>query len=140
MGNAYRAESLSPALIGPQVDRVSFGDDVFLNTSLNGISLLEGFTQLLANTSVQNEYAQGCELWSSDFSGFPAAVVMVGTWTLDQTLLWISGTKATTGEHVDLSDLSLVGAPMPLVRAVVNATRSSSLVLVSGNPLSKPWI
>ncbi|KAI9457377.1 hypothetical protein HD554DRAFT_1781182 [Boletus coccyginus] len=33
---------------------------------------------------------------------------MVGTWSLDQTLLWTPGTNATTGEHVDLSDLSLV--------------------------------
>ena len=27
---------------------------------------------------------------------------MVGTWSLDQTLLWTPGTNATTGEHVDL--------------------------------------
>ena len=142
----------SLALIGPQVDRVSFGDYVFFNASLNGISPLEGFTQLLANTSVQIEYAQGCELWSNDVSGFPdavaaakradAAVVMVGTWTLDQTLLWTPGTNATTGEHVDVSDLGLVGAQLQLVQAVRDAVPDKPVivVLVSGKPVAEPWI
>ena len=141
----------SLALIGPQVSRVSFGDYVFFNASLNGISPLEGFTQLLANTSVSIKYAQGCELWSNDVSGIPAAVdaakaadaavVMVGTWTLDQTLLWTPGTNATTGEHVDLSDLGLVGAQMQLVQAVVDAAKGPVIVvLVSGKPVAEPWI
>ncbi|TBU22737.1 glycoside hydrolase [Dichomitus squalens] len=140
----------SVALIGPQVDRVSFGDYVFFNASLNGISPLAGFTQLLSNTSVQIKYAQGCELWSNDPSGIPAAVeaaksadaaiVMVGTWTLDQTLLWTPGTNATTGEHVDLSDLGLVGAQMQLVQAIKDAGKPTIVVLVSGKPVAEPWI
>ncbi|KAH9949160.1 glycoside hydrolase superfamily [Amylocystis lapponica] len=120
----------SVALIGPQVDRVSFGDYVFHNASLNGISPLAGFTQLLADTPVQINYAQGCELWSNNESGFSAAVaaaeasdasvsvLMVGTWTLDQTLLWTPGTNATTGEHVDVASLALVGAQLRLVQAI----------------------
>ncbi|EJF59983.1 glycoside hydrolase [Dichomitus squalens LYAD-421 SS1] len=140
----------SVALIGPQVDRVSFGDYVFFNASLNGISPLAGFTQLLSNTSVQIKYAQGCELWSNDPSGIPtaveaaksadAAIVMVGTWTLDQTLLWTPGTNATTGEHVDLSDLGLVGAQMQLVQAIKDAGKPTIVVLVSGKPVAEPWI
>ncbi|PIL26655.1 hypothetical protein GSI_11280 [Ganoderma sinense ZZ0214-1] len=140
----------SVALIGPQVDRVSFGDYVFFNASLNGISPLAGFTQLLANTSVEIKYAQGCELWSNDPSGIPAAVetaksadaaiVMVGTWSLDQTLLWTPGTNATTGEHVDLSDLGLVGAQLQLVQAVKDAGKPTIVVLVSGKPVAEPWI
>ena len=100
---------------------------------------------------MQITYAQGCELWSNDVSGLPdaiaaakradAAVVMVGTWTLDQTLLWTPGTNATTGEHVDLSDLGLVGAQMQLVQAVVDAAKGPVIVvLVSGKPVAEPWI
>ena len=96
-------------------------------------------------------YEQGCELWSNDVSGVPAAVaaakeadatvVMVGTWTLDQTLLWTPGTNATTGEHVDLSDLGLVGAQMQLVQAVTDAAKGPVIVvLVSGKPVAEPWI
>ncbi|RDX48447.1 glycoside hydrolase [Lentinus brumalis] len=147
------SESISSlALIGPQVDRVSFGDYVFFNASHNGISPLAGFTQRLSNTSVKITYEQGCELWSNDPSGIPAAiaaakaadasVVMVGTWSLDQTLLWTPGTNATTGEHVDLSDLGLVGAQLQLVQAVRDAVPDKPVivVLVSGKPVAEPWI
>ncbi|KAI0033860.1 glycoside hydrolase family 3 protein [Vararia minispora EC-137] len=140
----------SIALIGPQVNRVSFGDYVFFNASLNGISPLDGFTELLSNTSVSVHFAQGCELWSNDQSGFAAAVdaaqksdvaiVMVGTWSLDQTLLWMPGTNATTGEHVDLSDLALVGAQLDLVKAVQATGVPMVVVFVSGKPIAEPWI
>ncbi|OJT03499.1 Periplasmic beta-glucosidase [Trametes pubescens] len=140
----------SVALIGPQVDRVSFGDYVFFNASNNGISPLAGFTQLLANTSVKINFAEGSKLWSNDVSGIPAAVdaakasdvavVMVGTWSLDQTLLWTPGTNATTGEHVDLSDLGLVGAQLQLVQAVKAVGKPTVVVLVSGKPVAEPWI
>ncbi|KIJ59755.1 glycoside hydrolase family 3 protein [Hydnomerulius pinastri MD-312] len=140
----------SVALIGPQSDRVSFGDYVFYNASLNGISPLQGFTEFLANTSVKINFAEGCKLWSYDESEFPAAIaaakesdvaiVMVGTWTLDQTLLWTPGTNATTGEHVDLSDLSLVGAQFPLVQAIQATGTPTIVVFVSGKPVTNPWI
>ncbi|KAI0059329.1 glycoside hydrolase family 3 protein [Artomyces pyxidatus] len=140
----------SVALIGPQVNRVSFGDYVFFNATLNGISPLAGFTQFLTNTSVKVNFAQGCELWSNDESGFDeavaaakesdVAVVMVGTWSLDQTLLWTPGTNATTGEHVDLSDLALVGAQRALVQAVQAVGKPTVVVFVSGKPVAEPWI
>ncbi len=67
---------------------------------------------------------------------------MVGTWSLDQTLLWTPGTNATTGEHVDLSDLGLVGAQLQLVQAVRDAVPDKPVivVLVSGKPVAEPWI
>ncbi|KAJ7815959.1 glycoside hydrolase superfamily [Mycena olivaceomarginata] len=142
----------SIALIGPQVDRVTFGDYVFFNASNNGISPLDGFKQFLSNTSssVKINFAEGCKLWSNDDSGFGAAVtaaqssdiavVMVGTWSLDQTLLWTPGTNATTGEHVDVSDLGLVGAQLDLVKAVKAAGKPTVVVFVSGKPVAEPWI
>ncbi|EGO04166.1 glycoside hydrolase family 3 protein, partial [Serpula lacrymans var. lacrymans S7.3] len=140
----------SIALIGPQSDRVSFGDYVFYNASLNGISPLDGFKEFLENSSVQINFAEGCKLWSNDESEFPAAIaaakksdvaiVMVGTWSLDQTLLWTPGTNATTGEHVDLSDLDLVGAQFPLVQAIQATGTPTIVVFVSGKPVTNPWI
>ncbi|TDL14551.1 glycoside hydrolase [Rickenella mellea] len=140
----------SVAIIGPQAARVSFGDYVFHNASLNGISPLDGFKQVLAGTSVKVTYAEGCKLWSNDESEIAAAksaaasadaaVVMVGTWSLDQTLLWTPGTNATTGEHVDLSDLALVGAQLELVKQVKAAGKPTIVVFVSGKPVAEPWI
>ncbi|KAH0839362.1 family 3 glycoside hydrolase [Lanmaoa asiatica] len=133
----------SIALIGPQSDRVSFGDYVFSNASNNGITPLQGFTEFLAETRAASS-GQTTE------SGFPeaiaaaeesdVAVVMVGTWSLDQTLLWTPGTNATTGEHVDLSDLSLVGAQFPLVQAIQATGTPTIVVFVSGKPVTNPWI
>ncbi|KAF7367923.1 Glycoside hydrolase family 3 protein [Mycena sanguinolenta] len=141
----------SIALIGPQADRVTFGDYVFFNASNNGITPLDGFKQYLSNisSSIQVNFAEGCKLWSNDDSGFGEAVmaaqasdiaiVMVGTWSLDQTLLW-SGANATTGERVDLSDLVLVGAQLDLVKAVKAAGKPTVVVFVSGKPVAEPWI
>lgn len=132
-----------------------FGDYVFHNATLNALTPLQGFTQLLANSTLfptppALHFAQGCELWSNDESQFPealaaarasdVAVVMVGTWSLDQTLLWTPGTNATTGEHVDLSSLALVGAQRKLVEAIVGTGTPTVVVFVSGKPVAEPWI
>ena len=55
---------------------------------------------------------------------------MVGTWTLGQTLLWTPGTNATTGEHVNLSDLGFVDTQMQLVQAVVDAAKGPVIVVL----------
>ncbi|KAF4600387.1 hypothetical protein EYR38_005012 [Pleurotus pulmonarius] len=140
----------SVALIGPHADRVSFGDYVFFNATLNGVSPLAGFRQVLADTQVQINYAEGSKLWSNDQSGFgeavnaaqssDVAIVIVGTWSLDQTLLWTPGTNATTGEHVDVHDLALVGAQLDLVKAVEATGKPTVVVFVSGKPVAEPWI
>ncbi|RDB30408.1 Periplasmic beta-glucosidase [Hypsizygus marmoreus] len=142
----------SIAVIGPQADRVSFGDYVFFNASLNGISPLEGFKQHLASisSSTKINYAEGSKLWSNDESEISAAVnaaqssdiaiVLVGTWSLDQTNLWTPGTNATTGEHVDVADLGLVGAQLKLVQAVKAVGKPTVVVFVSGKPIAEPWI
>ncbi|KAK0200569.1 glycoside hydrolase superfamily [Desarmillaria ectypa] len=142
----------SVALIGPQAGVVSFGDYVFFNASNNGISPLTGFQEYLRSISsaTQINYAEGCKRWSNDESGFDeavsaaeasdVAVVMVGTWSLDQTLLWTPGTNATTGEHVDVADLALVGAQLKLVQAIKATGKPTIVVFVSGKPVAEPWI
>ncbi|KAG6815763.1 hypothetical protein H0H87_011547 [Tephrocybe sp. NHM501043] len=142
----------SVALLGPHANRVSFGDYVFFNATNNGITPLDGFKQHLASVSSSTKinYAEGSKLWSNDESEIAAAVeaaqnsdvavVLVGTWSLDQTLLWTPGTNATTGEHVDLSDLGLVGAQLALVKAVKAVGKPTVVVFVSGKPVAEPWI
>ena len=94
-------------------------------------------------------YAQGCERWSTDQSGFPeaiaaakaadVAVVVVGTWSRDQQELW-EGLNATTGEHVDVASLNLVGAMGPLVQAIIETGKPTVVVYSSGKPITEPWI
>jgi beta-glucosidase len=94
-------------------------------------------------------YAKGCERWSNDQSGFPeaiaaakaadVAIVIVGTWSRDQNELW-RGLNATTGEHVDVSSLNLVGAMAPLVKAILDTGKPTIVVYSSGKPITEPWI
>lgn len=50
------------------------------------------------------------------------------------------GLNATTGEHVDVSDLGLVGAQLDLVQAIVETGKPTIVVFISGRPVSEPWI
>ena len=94
-------------------------------------------------------FAQGCERWSNNQSGFAeavsiavaadVAVVVVGTGSRDQTELW-ENVNATTGEHIDVSSLSLVGAMAALVKAIVNTGKPTVVVFSSGKPITEPWI
>lgn len=94
-------------------------------------------------------FTQGCERWSNDESGFAeaiaaaeaadVAVVVVGTWSRDQNELW-AGLNATTGEHVDVHDLKLVGAMPRLVRAIIDTGKPTVVVYSSGKPITEPWI
>ncbi|KAG8943685.1 hypothetical protein FRC04_002585 [Tulasnella sp. 424] len=146
----------SVAVIGPSAGQVlvvwasNWQDDyVFHGADANGISPLDGFKKLLTGTNVKINYAEGTKLWSNDESGFPdavtaaknsdAAVVFVGTWTRDQTELW-AGLNATTGEHVDVSDLGLVGASLKLVQTIKETGKPTIVVFISGRPVSEPWI
>lgn len=46
----------------------------------------------------------------------------------------------STGEHVDLSDLALVGAQLALVKAIKQTGVPTVVVFVSGKPVAEPWI
>ncbi|KAI9663740.1 MAG: hypothetical protein M1821_007230 [Bathelium mastoideum] len=136
------------AVIGPMADGfMNYGDYVVYRSQYSGVTPLDGIQTAIGNGSVT--YAQGCERWSADQSGFPAAVsaaeaadvavVVVGTWSRDQMELW-EGLNATTGEHVDLDNLDLVGAMRPLVEAIVNTSTPTVIVFQSGKPLTEDWI
>jgi beta-glucosidase len=111
-----------------------------------GVTPLDGIEALSEGTVT---YAQGCERWSNDDSGFDeaiaaaeaadVAVVVVGTWSRDQTELW-QGLNATTGESVDVSDLKLVGAMSRLVKAIIDTGKPTVVVYSSGKPITEPWI
>lgn len=136
------------AVIGPMAQGwMNYGDYVVYQSQYRGITPLDGIKAAVGSGSVT--YAQGCERWSLDQSGFSAAVsaaqeadvavVIVGTWSRDQMELW-EGLNATTGEHVDVDSLDLVGAMRPLLQAIVNTTTPTVIVFQSGKPITEDWI
>jgi beta-glucosidase len=111
-----------------------------------GVTPLDGIKAASSGTVT---YAKGCERWSNEESGFAeavaaaqaadVAVVVVGTWSRDQNELW-AGLNATTGEHVDVHNLNLVGAMPRLVKAIIDTGRPTVVVYSSGKPITEPWI
>lgn len=142
------SKSAKVAVIGPMAyGFINYGDYVVYESQYRGVSPLEGIQTAIGNHSVT--YAQGCERWSLDQSGFPeaiaaaksadVAVVVVGTWSRDQDQLW-EGLNATTGEHVDVDSFDLVGAMGPLVQAIINTSVPTIVVFSSGKPITATWI
>ncbi|CAL5871896.1 uncharacterized protein PFLUO_LOCUS6151 [Penicillium psychrofluorescens] len=137
------------AVIGPMAyGYMNYGDYVVYESQWHGVTPLDGIRNAVGDKA-QIHYAQGCERWSNDQTGFPeaieaakksdVAVVVVGTWSRDQVQLW-EGLNATTGEHVDEDDLSLVGAQAPLIKAIVDTGVPTVVVLSSGKPITEVWL
>ncbi|PLB38807.1 putative beta-glucosidase [Aspergillus candidus] len=137
------------AVIGPMAHGfMNYGDYVVYKSQYRGVTPLDGIKAAVGDKA-RVHYAQGCERWSNDESGFTdaveaakksdVAVVVVGTWSRDQQELW-QGLNATTGEHVDVNDLSLVGAQAPLIKAIVDTGVPTIVVLSSGKPVTEPWL
>ncbi|KAJ5087747.1 hypothetical protein N7456_011363 [Penicillium angulare] len=137
------------AVIGPMASGVmNYGDYVVYKSEYRGVTPLDGIKAAVGNKATVN-YAQGCEQWSNDQSGFDeavevakksdVAVVVVGTWSRDQGELW-TGLNATTGEHVDEDNLDLVGAQGPLIKAIAATGVPTIVVLSSGKPITDVWI
>jgi beta-glucosidase len=142
------SKSANIAVIGPMANFTNLGDYVVYRSALNptNVTPLQGITNASTGTVT---FAQGCERWSNDQSAFPdavtaaeaadVAVVLVGTWSRDQNELW-AGLNATTGEHVDVASLNLVGAMGPLVQAIIETGKPTIVVYSSGKPVTEPWI
>ncbi|KAF4630127.1 hypothetical protein G7Y89_g8016 [Cudoniella acicularis] len=141
------SKSSNIAVIGPMADGfMNYGDYVVNGSYLRGVTPLQG---IKAASKGVITYAKGCERWSNDQSGFAeavaaasaadVAVVVVGTWSRDQNQLW-QGLNATTGEHVDVASLNLVGAMPHLVQAVINSGKPTVVVFSSGKPITEAWI
>ncbi|KAI0379024.1 glycoside hydrolase family 3 protein [Hypomontagnella monticulosa] len=135
------------AVIGPMAHGfMNYGDYVPYKSQYRGVTPLDG---IKAASTSKVTYAKGCERWSNDQSGFAeavaaaegadVAVVVVGTWTRDQDELW-GGLNATTGEHVDVHKLNLVGAMPHLVKAIIDTGKPTVVVFSSGKPITEPWI
>ncbi|APA15785.1 hypothetical protein SS1G_09366 [Sclerotinia sclerotiorum 1980 UF-70] len=141
------SKTANVAVIGPMAHGfMNYGDYVVNGSMYRGVTPLDGIKAASSGTIT---YAQGCERWSNDQSGFDeavsaaqaadVAVVVVGTWSRDQNQLW-QGLNATTGEHVDVASLNLVGAMPHLVKAIIDTGKPTVVVFSSGKPITEAWI
>ena len=131
----------SVAVIGPNADRVQFGDYSWSAEKDKGVTPLRGIREYLAGSGVQVNYAEGCDPCSQDRSGFGQAlkaarrsdvvVVVVGS---QSAVLARASEPATCGEGYDLTSLRLPGVQEELVGELARTGKPMIVVLVTGKP------
>ena len=135
----------SIAVIGPNADQFQPGDYSWGRKKENGISALQGLKNNYGD-KVSFNFAQGCDGWSQNTSGFAdaietakksdIAVLVVGT----SSGTFTDNKNATCGEGFDLSDLKLPGVQEDLIREIKATGKPVIVILVSGKPLAIPWV
>ena len=146
----------SIAVIGPNANKVQYGDYSFTRDNLSGVNVLEGIKQFAGN-SIKVNYAKGCELIGLDRSGFDeavktaresdAVVVVLGTTSVVfQGVGWNGQAPGnepkdpfTCGEGYDVTDISPQGVQRELLQAVYKTGKPVILVLENGRPWSISW-
>lgn len=137
----------SVAVIGPNADHVQFGDYTWSKNKQDGVTPLQGIRELLKNT-VELRYAKGCSLASMDTTGIEEAVqaaresevALVFVGSSSTAFVRHSAQPSTSGEGIDLHDISLTGAQELLIKRVYETGTPTIVVLVAGKPFAMPWV
>ncbi len=137
----------SIAVIGPNADEVQFGGYSWSKDNKWGITPLQGIQNIVKN-KVKVNYAKGCSMTSLDTSDIKQAVE--ATEKSDISLVFVGSSStafirhsekpSTSGEGVDLHDISLTGAQEELIKAVYNTGKPVVVVLVTGKAFAIPWV
>jgi beta-glucosidase len=145
------ARQLRLAVIGPNADRVQFGDYSYSKRKEDGVTVREGIQEYVDEDNLL--YAEGCDLTDLDKSGFSAAVecveksdiavvVVGGTSAILSGIGWGGGTNDinTCGEGFDRSSLGLPGVQLDLIKELKKTGKPLVVVLLNGRAYSIPWI
>lgn len=141
------------AVIGPNAnDRVAqLGDWTFLDAMeavLNGqpvdedyhtdtVTVLQGIKNR-AGQDCQIDYLQGCDVIDPAVENIAAAVELARR--ADAAIMVVGDTLSQNGEVRDRANLDLSGAQQQLLEAVHATGTPVVVVLISGKPLTIPWI
>lgn len=136
----------SIAVIGPNADQVQFGDYSWSKDNKDGITPLQGI-KTWAGNKVKVNYAYGCDLVSKDTTQIAKAVhtasqsdvVILCCGSSSTRFIRPTTVPSTTGEGIDLHDISLTGCQSQLIQAVAATGKPVVLVLVAGKPFAIPW-
>ncbi|HVS98375.1 MAG TPA: glycoside hydrolase family 3 N-terminal domain-containing protein [Puia sp.] len=142
----FRDNIRTLAVIGPNADKVQFGDYSWTNDNKYGVTPLQGMRNL-AGDRVRFNYAKGCDTYSQNKDGFAEAVAAASK--SDAVVVFVGSSSAspgyphpnaTSGEGYDLTDLDLPGVQEQLIKAVAATGKPVVVVLVTGKPFAIPWV
>lgn len=146
----------SVAVIGPNANKVQYGDYSYTRDNRSGITVLDGIKQIGGKNLTVN-YAQGCELSGLDKSGFgeavsaaeksDAVIVVLGTTSVVFQGIGWNGKAGkdepkdafTCGEGYDVTDIDPQGVQRELIQALHKTGKPIVLVLIQGRPWSIAW-
>lgn len=137
----------SLAVIGPNADKVQFGDYSITKNNDYGVTVLEGLRKYVGN-NIQINYAEGCGITSLSTDGFDAAIdaaqksdavvlVLGGTSVIYSGIGWgDANSKAinTCGEGYDRSELDFPGVQSQLLEKIARLGKPIILVMLNGRP------
>jgi beta-glucosidase len=142
----FKDKIKSLAVIGPNADKVQFGDYTWTNDNKYGVTPLQGI-RALAGEKVQLNFAMGCDTYSRKRDGFAEAIAALSK--SDAGVVFVGSSSAspgyphpnaTSGEGYDLSDLVLPGVQEDLIKALKETGKPIVVVLVTGKPFAIPWV
>jgi len=142
----------SIAVIGPNADRVQYGDYSCTKDRLSGVTILEGIKNIAGNKLKVN-YAEGCGITDRDTTGFKEAIKCVIQ--SDIVVLVIGGTSRIIsdigsgkdmpgdypicGEGFDRAELTPPGVQAQLIKAICKTGKPVILVMVNGRAYNIAW-
>lgn len=139
----------SIAVIGPNADKVQFGDYSITKNNDYGVTVLEGIRKR-AGKDVKVNYALGCGITDMSSDGIREAVRTARK--SDVTVLVLGGTSmplsgigwgdqnsrepSTCGEGFDRNELDFPGIQPQLLKEIVATGKPVILVMINGRPLT----
>jgi len=127
------------ALIGPMVkDKINQnGEWAGRGNREQSVSLYEGLMEVYKDSPVKFLYASGCDLTTTDRSGFGAA--MDAAAQADVILAAMGEDFNWSGEAASRTNIQLPGVQQELLQELVKLGKPVGLVLVNGRPLDLSW-
>ena len=143
----HKDSIMSIAVIGPNADKVQFGDYSITKNNAYGITTLQGIKEYVGDKITVN-YAEGCGITNLSKAGFPEAIaaanasdvvvlVMGGTSIIYSGIGWgdqNSKELNTCGEGYDRNELNFPGIQSELIAEVCKTGKPVILVMINGRP------
>jgi len=124
------------AIIGPTAD-----DPLVLLGNYYGkpsavVTPLQSFKE--GYPAIQFNYSKGCDIQSTDTSGFAAAIAAAKSSEITFMFMGIDGHIADEGH--DRNNIDLPGVQLQLIQAIMDANATVVVVLINGLPLAIEWV
>ena len=139
------------AVIGPNADKVQFGDYSITKNNDYGVTVLEGLRNYVGK-EIEITYAEGCGITSLSKDGFEEAeklaresdvvvLVLGGTSVIYSGIGWGDANSKeinTCGEGYDRNELNFPGVQPELLDLITKQGKPVVLVMVNGRPYTIP--